>query len=183
MTIERSHGKARPTLPRVTDLRLVPAGSEAVAQRRGARDARGRFTGNNTAAVGSGGRAAIRRLLGATAKLTDAAAIAVARDAARVFSATLRELPNDGAVVRQLCASYSRHTALAAFWSARAGEAGLGTDEGIKAQEHASKNAQRAERLAVTMLDVASKLAARSEPDGLAALHKAVFDADAEVTE
>lgn len=170
MTIERSHGKARPTLPRSSDLRVVPS---TEPERPGQRDARGRFVSGNGAAIGRGEKAAVRRLLGREgATVSDADARRVALDASQVFGATLRELPSDGATVRQLAAMHARHVALAAFWSARASSEGLGTDGGLRAEEQATKHGQRAERLAVTMLDVATRLAAARPKHGagLAAL-------------
>jgi hypothetical protein len=83
----------------------------------------------------------------------------VADDAFRLFCATLSELPNDGATVRTLVASKARHDALAAFWALKAGEYDLTSEESIKAQEQATKHAARAERLAVTALDVSQRIA------------------------
>ena len=163
MTIERSQGKARPSLPRSRDLHPV---RESAREPNRNRDAAGRFAVGNAASIGRGAKAAVRRLLGRDVEITDAAALAVARDAERLFAATVRELPNDGSTVRQLAALYARHVSLAAWWAARASVAGLGTDEGIAAQAHASTHGVRGERLAVTMLDVATKLAATKAKSG-----------------
>lgn len=169
MTIERSHGKARPTLPRSSDLGTVPPTD---ADPRRCRTANGQFTSGNQAAVGRGAKAAIRKLLGKGVTLTNAEAISVARDAARLFGDTLRELPNDGPTVRQLVALFARHSALAAYWSAKASAAGLGTAEGIEAQEREAKHGQRVERLSVTMLDVAIKLGGDGNARAAAAQHR-----------
>lgn len=157
MTIERSHGKARPTLPRSSDLspvETVPTPSEG-------RDAGGRFASGNRIAHGSRWRATIRRLLGRGA--TSEQAESVARQAYRLYCALLRELPSDGPSVRMLAALQARHAALAAFFTDRAAEVGLDTPEGMAALERASKDGQRAERLAVTALDVSTKLASANK--------------------
>lgn len=159
MTIEQSHGKPRPMLVRASDLQAAP---NAEPERRRHRDPSGRFTHGNPGGLGRGATAPIRRMLGDT-ETTDAEARTVARDAARAFADALRDLPSDGATVRQMVALYSRHIALNGFWSAKAAGAGLGTDEGVFAQEQALKHGQRAERLAVTMTDLARVLAAKKD--------------------
>jgi hypothetical protein len=55
----------------------------------------------------------------------------------------------------------ARDSALAAFWGTEATKAGLTSERGIQAQERAMKHGQRVERLTVTMLDVATRLAAK----------------------
>lgn len=164
MTIagERSKGKVRPRQVRHSDLQAMP---QEPTDRARHRDSAGRFTPGNPGGLGRGAIAPVRRMLG-DVETTDTEARTVARDAARLFSVTLAELPNDGPTVRQLVALFARHTALGSFWTQRAAVAGLGTDEGIKAQEQATKHGQRAERVAVTMLDVARSLAgaAASKP-------------------
>lgn len=151
--IEHSHGRARPTLPRASDLQPV---DDAVRERGGSRDAAGRFVSGNAIGRGRGWKRAIAKMLGR--QCDDPVAQAVADDAWRLFSATLRELPNDGPTVRGLAASRARHAALESFWSAQAIAAGLATQAGIAAQDIATKHGQRAERLAVTMLDVSVRL-------------------------
>lgn len=160
MTIEQSHGKARPTLPRSSDLAPVP---DAALVRVGERDEAGRFIGGNTTGRGRGWKMTIAGSLGRDA--TDDEARAVAQDAWRLFAAAVREMPSDGPTVRGLLVMRVRHEALAAFWSNRAAAVGLTTDAGIAAQDQATKHGQRAERLAVTALDVATKLATKRAPD------------------
>ena len=154
MTIEQSHGKARPTLPRSSDLTPVP---DAAEERRHQRDAGGRFKTGNVVGRGRGWKRAIAKMLGR--QIDDPLAQAVADDAWRTFSAMMRELPSDGAMVRTLVAAKARHDALAAFWGAKAASLGLATPEGVRAQEQSTKHDQRAERLTVTALDVATRLA------------------------
>lgn len=161
MTIERSHGKARPTLPRSDDLRLVPTGTEA----RRSRDERGRLLSGNDLARGRGWKQALRKMLGKGA--TDVEAIAVSDDAWRLFVGALHEMPHDGQNVRALLMRKARHEAMSAYWSAKASLVGLATEEGIAAEELATQHGQRAERLTVTALDVATKLAGAKQPKPL----------------
>lgn len=153
MTIERSHGKARPTLPRSGDLRVV----ETAATPTEGRSPAGRFAPGNRIAQGSRWKASIRKLLG---KGANEHAEGVARAAFRLYLALLRELPSDGPSVRMLAAMQAREAALAAHFTDRAGELGFETDKGAAALDLATKHGQRAERLAVTTLDVATKLRA-----------------------
>jgi hypothetical protein len=154
MALEQSHGKARPTLPRSGELAAVP---DADGERCGQRDEHGRFATGNIVGRGRGWKRAIAKMLGRTVE--DPIAQAVADDAWRLFTATVRELPSDGPTVRGLAASRARHAALEAFWSTQAVGLGLTTVEGIAADERATKHGQRAERLAVTMLDVSTRMA------------------------
>lgn len=161
---ERSHGKARPRLVRSSD--LTPLTDTATAEQPPRqRDASGRFASGNAVGIGRGAKAAVRRLLGRGTAIDDPEALAVARDADTLYCATLRELPSDGSTVRQLVALFARHTALAAYWSAKASTVGLGSDEGVAAADHATKHGTRAERLSVTMLDVSRTLAAKRDAD------------------
>jgi hypothetical protein len=153
LTIERSHGKARPTLPRSGDLRVV----ETAATPTEGRAPGGRFAPGNQVASGGRWKASIRKLLGDG---SSAQAEPVARAAFRLYCALLRELPSDGPSVRSLAALQARHAALAAHFTDRADELGFETEKGAAALELATKHGQRAERLAVTALDVATKLRA-----------------------
>ena len=163
--IEQSHGKPRPTLPRSSDLRAV----EAERKPRDGRTEAGHFAAGNRLGVGARWKASIKKLLGKTAD--DAIADAVGRDAWRVYLATLRAMPNDEAPVRSLVALHARHVAVAAFFTDRAAHVGLDSREGLAFLEVASHHGQRAERTAVTALDIATKLGAKVKPpaDPLAA--------------
>lgn len=119
MTIERSHGKARPMLPRASDARTA----ETEAKRSVERDARGLFLPGNRAANGSGLTRVTRKAMG-DRRGTGEPAI-VARDARRVATAVLAALPSDVAPVRVLVAMHARHVALHAFYTAKAEAAGL----------------------------------------------------------
>jgi hypothetical protein len=169
--MERSHGKARPSLPRASDLRVV----ESAETPSDGRDAGGRFAPGNRVSIGNRWKASIKRLLGRSASPEQADD--VSRQAWRLYLALMRELPSTGANVRMLAAMQARHAALAAHFTDRAGELGLETTEGKAALDRASKDGQRAERLAVTALDVATRFAEVHRFNGSRDPHKAVVDA------
>lgn len=154
MSIEQSHGKARPVLPRSSDLAAV----EAERNPRQDRTEAGHFAPGNRLGVGARWKASIKKLLGRTAD--DAITIAIGRDAWRVYLATLRAMPCDAAPVRSLVALHARHVAVASYFTNKAAELGLESDKGLAFLEVASHHGQRAERTAVTALDVSTKLAA-----------------------
>lgn len=160
MTIARSHGKSRSELPRSRDLPAI----ESARDRNAFRGEHGRFGAGNGISRGRGWKRATLRLLGRDAALDAPEAARVVEDAYKIFRESLAELPHDGVTVRELVARKARHAALESFWSARA-IAQIGTPEGIEAEERATLHGQRAERLAVTALDIASRLvAARPAP-------------------
>lgn len=159
MTIERSHGKARPTLPRASDLK--PSDPKPTD----ARDAQGRFTAGNRASVEARLKATLKKGLGAS--LTGDEGL-VAKDARKVFGHVLRALPSDAPPVRVAVTIHARHVALHALFTTKAEEAGLTTPEGLALLAIADRQSQRAERTLVTALDVATKCAAedgRRRPD------------------
>ena len=153
MTIEMSKGKARPTLPRSSDLRVV----ESVRDPADGRAAGGRFAPGNKISQGQRWKAAVKRLLGRSAD--EGTSELVGRDAWKIYLATLRSMPSDAAPVRSLVALHARHIAVASFFTNRAAEVGLDTKEGMAFLEIASHHGQRAERTSVTALDIASTLA------------------------
>lgn len=162
MSIEQSHGRARPTLPRSSDLPKV----ETVPNPTVGRGPGGLFAAGNPHGKHARERHALKKLLGP--RVGDEIAMMVARDARKLFAACLRELPHSGANVRAIVAMQARHSALAAYYTARAAELGLDTPEGAEADDRAMKHGQRAERLAVTALDISTRLAgAKRAPTAL----------------
>jgi hypothetical protein len=159
MTIERSHEKARPTLPRASDLALAEG---TVAERHRNHDEGGRFAARNQAAANRAWRRSLKKLIARDEPISDDIVRTVLEDAWRIFTATLRELPNDGPTVRGLALRKARHEALEGFWTAKAAALGLTSPEALACEDRATKHGQRAERVAVTMLDVASALAKTS---------------------
>jgi hypothetical protein len=159
MTIERSHGRARPTLPRSSDL-TEPL---TVGEPSDSRASDGRFAAGNQLATGRGWKHSIARSLG-----RDLAGEAgeLGAEAYALYRAFLADLPCDCASVRSLVAQRARAAVLAARYARRAGEVGIDTADGATALDAAAKWDQRAERLAVTSLDVSTRLAtaARARP-------------------
>jgi hypothetical protein len=100
----------------------------------------------------------------------------LAREAWRVFQALLKELPHTGAQVSCLVAARARSAVLSARFAVRAAELGLDTDAGRSALELSMKLDARAERLAVTSLDIATRLAASERKTSAANAHTRVFD-------
>lgn len=155
--IEQSHGKARPVLPRSSDLRPVEAEEKPSADRA----PHGHFAAGNRLGLGARFTHTIKKALGA--KAASGEALVVARDARRVFSHILGSLPSDAPPVRVLAVLHARHVALNAYFTTKAEAAGLETEEGQKLLEVADRQSQRAERVLVTCLDVATKLAKKSD--------------------
>lgn len=181
MAIKHGRGKARPTLPSLSEVRPIAAGTEPPATiHRG-----GPFKKGNKVAVGRSWKASVRALLGRR-DAPDKEMAKVAHAAKTIFEAAVREMPVDGVLVRLPLAEMARHQALEAYWHAKAAEVGLSTSEGITAEDRALKHGQRAERLLVTALDAASKMShlakGRAKPAGLAeVLGRVQIDAFADV--
>jgi hypothetical protein len=166
MSIRTSHGKARTELPRSSDLK-PPETDATPTQGRGTG---GRFAPGNSIASGNRWKAAIAESLGAA---LDGDAGKLGREAHRFYRAFLGDLPSDKASVRQLVASRALAAVLATHFARRAAEVGLDTDAGAEALKQAAVWDQRAERLAVTSWDLATKMAGKRK----------VIDAHARVLE
>lgn len=149
MTFERSHGKARPSLVRASDL----SPTEAAPKPTDGRTRDGRFAAGNRTGLAARFTATVRKALGTKAATGEA--LIVARDARRVFGHVLAALPSDAPPVRALLAIYARHQALHAFYTLRAEALGLDTEAGLKLLEVADRQSQRAERVLVTVHDLA----------------------------
>ena len=156
MTIEQSHGRARTTLPRSSDLAAI----KTVRKPSEGRGPGGRFAPANRHGIQAREKHAVSKLLGSDVGTADV--IAIALDARKLFNGFLRDLPSDAQSVRDLAARRARHAAIEAYLAAKAAEAGLTTEEGEKLDDRAMKHGMRAERLAVTSLDIATKLASSS---------------------
>lgn len=157
MTIERSHGKARPILPRSSD--LTPP--EAVTKPPQGRTPGGHFAAGNRLGIGARWKATLKKALGNPSAEGDVGV--VASDAARVMAHVLRSLPSDAAPVRVLVGIHARHVALNAYYTRLAERAGLDTPAGAKFLETADRQSQRAERTLVTVHDLARVHAQRSQ--------------------
>lgn len=173
MTIERSHNKARPTLPRASDLQPPEAAPNPSA----GRGEGGRFAAGNRIGLGARWKATLKKAMGSA---EDGEAGIVASDAKRIMAHILRSLPSDAAPVRVLAGVHARHVALNAYFTAKAEAAGLDTDKGMKLLDVASRESQRAERTLVTLHDLArvhAEGAAKSKPNGLEVLRARVLGA------
>jgi len=171
---ERSHGAMRPSLPQSYEL---PAAIEPVRSRTEGRDAAGRFVSGNPWAPGNRWRQLIAEGLGRHTQHDSDVARDLSRRAYRYFRSFLRDLPIDSATTRSLTAQRARAAALADFYGLEAARLQLTSAEALKAAEAAAKWCQRAERLAVTTLDIASRLAtaARAHGDDDLAASRRVF--------
>lgn len=156
---ERSKGKARPSLPRSRELQSMPADTKPT----GGRNAHGHFAGGNPFGRDARFKAAVKKNLGVA---TEGEAGIVTSDAKRVFNHILRALPSDAPPVRTLLGIHARHVALNAYFTAKAEAAGLDTPAGLQALEVADRQSQRAERLLVTILDVARVCASTASRRG-----------------
>lgn len=154
MTVEKSRGHVYSVLPRSGSLEPVgPA-----ASRTEGRTADGKFGPGNPHAGTASWRSLVAESFG---DLTDKDATSVERRSARYFRAFMRDLPTDNTTVRALVAQRARAAALADFFSLRAHEVGLDSDEAARCLNEALKWDLRAEKLAVTSLDVSTRMATR----------------------
>jgi hypothetical protein len=146
MTTRFVKDKARTETPRLKDLGQITARDPSVG-----RTAGGRFGAGNQAASGHGWKAQIRRMLGSDASDENV------KQVLALYLALLRELPADGAGVRQLAAAQARHAWLATEYTNLARAAGVGTAEGMKYADAARTHDLAAQRLGVTAFDRAAK--------------------------
>jgi hypothetical protein len=170
MTIEQCRGKARPTLPRSSDLAVVAS----VVDTKTGRDAQGRFTSDNPWRGQNKWRSWISEGLGRD--LPGEAGV-IGKRAHRLYRSFLDDLPVDCASVRSLVAQRARAAALADRYAIRGAELGESTPEGAACLESALRWCQRAERLAVTSLDVANKLVLVAAKHAPTDIHANVRDA------
>jgi len=170
VTLEHSHGKARPTLPRSRELAVLPTDGKPNRSR----DARGRFTGLDSPSNGRGWKQLIGRMAGRELK---GEAAELGRAAWRLYLAQLEELPHTGPNVRSLVAAQARSAILSARYAQRAAELGLDTLAGRAALDMSAKLDARAERLAVTALDIAIRLAKAQRAGRVVDAHARVLEA------
>ncbi|MFM2420976.1 MAG: hypothetical protein RL385_5699 [Pseudomonadota bacterium] len=167
MSTRQSKGKARTELPRGAD--LAPIETDPI--RTAGRDAAGRFQAANPWGTGAKWRSLIATSLG---RELDGRAGELGRRAHRLYRAFLADLPADCASVRSLVAQRARAVALADAYAIRGAELGEGSHEGMECLAEALKWDARAERLAVTSLDISTKFAAKRPPiDAHAAVYAA----------
>lgn len=160
MSTRRSHDVARTELPRSSELATVP---EPERTRTEGRDGSGRFTSGNPWAPGAKWRSLIAEGLGR--HLTGGAG-KIGKRAYRLYRAFLADMPCDSATVRSLLAERARAQALADFYAELGLRTGPHKPEGLAHLAESRLWGQRSERLAVTALDVSTRLArvAREKP-------------------
>jgi hypothetical protein len=147
--MERSKGQFRPSFVRASDLR--PA--DPVDNPPQGRTAGGHFAAGNRIGIGARWKATLKKALGNRTAGGDVGIVAA--DAQRVMQHVLRSLPSDAAPVRVMVAIHARHVALNAFFTAKAEAAGLDTETGLALLAVADRQSQRAERVLVTVHDLA----------------------------
>lgn len=130
----------------------------------------GRFAEGNKASAGSHWRAEIRKQLGVLA--ADDETRRLANEAQYLFRCLMRDMPVDGAGVSALVASRARATVLAAWFAAESARVGMTSDRGMKLLDTSMKLDARAERLAVTAIELAGRQhkAKKQDAVGLAGL-------------
>lgn len=157
--IRRSHSKARPELPRRAELRVVAPSKDP----KEGRDGGGRFAPRNKHSADRGWRTAATRLLGRD--VPDPVMRRVSEDMRRLHGAVLREVPaSDSVIVRTLAAQWAQVSAACSYWGAVAIDKGLSSAEGIAAAERSRVFGQRSERVAVSLLDLGSRMASAEKP-------------------
>lgn len=149
MTIEKSHGKARPTMPRASDARAASADVKPSDTR----GPHGHFAAGNRSGVAARFTHTVKKALGDSDSKGEN--LIVARDARRIFGHVLRSLPSDAPPVRVLLAIHARHVALNAYFTAKAEAAGLDTPGGLELLGIADRQSQRAERTLISAQDMA----------------------------
>lgn len=170
MSTRKGRGKARTELPRSSELATV----ESVPDRTVGRDGAGRFASGNPWGPGAKWRSLIAAGLG---RDLPGRAGELGRRAHRLYRAFLADMPCDCASVRSLVAQRARAVALADAYALVGAEAGEGTEAGQAALAEALKWCARAERLAVTSLDISTKLAVVARSRKPVDVHAAVLDA------
>jgi len=151
VTLEKSHGKARPTLPRASDLPEIDP-TELEEKLSIPRGVHGHVLPGAKLAVGARFAHTVKKSMGGqTTKVNRI----ITRDAKQTFANILPVMASDVAPVRSLLAVASRHCALNAYFTARAEEAGLDSTLGLQYLEIADRQSQRYERVLVTCHDLA----------------------------
>jgi hypothetical protein len=148
-------GKARTESPRLKDNSVQITERDPSVGRVEA----GRFGAGNTIATGRGWKAQIRKMLGTDASNEDV------KQVLALYLALLRSLPADGPSVRQLAAAQARHAWFATQFTNLARDAGVGSPDGRRYADASRSHDLAAQRLAVTVFDLASREAAARPRD------------------
>jgi hypothetical protein len=168
-TIELSHGKARLTQPRLSDIQTVETGSDRLRDH----DEKGRFTHRNRAAVGKGARRALAAPLRAartriiqSAGATPDVADELLADALAVAAAARIELGVKSVFVEGPIIAYAVESILAGYYTKEAASAGFLTPLGMKLQERAMQCETQATRAMTAALAAAKAMGTRRARPG-----------------
>jgi len=154
VSIEQSHGKARPTLPRSRELFVTgkdPDQSNGSTEKgpfapaHGRKFRKGRWSAFFAEALGR--------------DVDSPGAREIGRKAWKLYRGYLAELPCVTVSTRSLCAARARAATLADFYASLGTRSGPHTEKGATWLGEALKWDQRAERLTVTCLDVSARQA------------------------
>jgi hypothetical protein len=132
----------------------------------GAREMRQPALAGNRNAAGKAWKSAIRRMITSLPDMhlresPDTTQVkTIAEDAWAMYVEVMREVADDGVLVRTRVAEMCRHQALETFWTHEAAKAGMLTPDGLRFADRAMKHGARAERLGVVAVELATKLAA-----------------------
>lgn len=153
---ERSHGKVRPSLPRLKEL---PAEPLPPRDRTAGRDALGRFAAGSKqpGARSRGWRKALVQLAGPNVVGPEVQKLA--SESATLYRARLAELAHQGPTVSALVAEGARSSVLSSHLAARALAVGVETAKGRALLDLSMKLGQRGERTSVSAYDLAQRLA------------------------
>lgn len=185
-TIELSHGKARLTQPRLSDLETVAT----VGEPSGDRGPGGRFTHGNRAASGARAKKAIgaplrdarRRVLEATEGQPASDADELLRDALTVYRRARLELNADSVFVLSVLAQFATQSILAQYFTKRAAEAGFDTEKGLVLLEQGQRCEQQSQR-AMTAALAATKALPKADRKGRSILDAIEAQAAASVAQ
>jgi hypothetical protein len=164
-TVEASHGKARVTTPRPSDLGTVPTGEDRSRNHTAA----GTFAPRNQAAVGRSAKAALRAPYRQAERRVSAALAAqlgpnesdrVLASALAVFHAVRRELGSGSALVQGPTITYAVETVLAGYFLSVAADAGFATELGLSMHERAMLCETQAGRALAVALAAAKAISA-----------------------
>jgi hypothetical protein len=171
-TVEQSHGKARLTAPRLSDVGSVPTDGELSRDR----GERGQFApGNRAAADRSSKRALTAPLRAARKRLQDLGealprpvADELLRDALAVYGSARVELGSSSVFVLANIVSFATESVLAGYFTKQAADSGFETEPGAAYLEQAQRCEQCAQRAMTAALAAAKALSGRRPKRGAA---------------
>jgi len=167
-TLEQSHGKARLTGPRPSDLGTVATGDEPSRDR----VAGGLFAPGNRVAVNRTAKRALTAPLRAARARLEALGEGLPRpvadellhDALAVYGSARRELGSSSVFVLANAVSFATETVLAGFFAKQAASVGFDTEQGATYLEQAQRCEQCAQRAMTAALAAKKALPKAGKP-------------------